>query len=159
MLVAVVVFSGCPYTSKVPISDATEKINPELFGQWVKKSDMDSDNPDYLDIHKVAGEEQFYLVKEYDWVTDNYTIKEYHTHTTTINGHIFLNMQENGRGDYYLHRVDINDDDTEITLYEVTDNIDEEFSDTKSLYDYVKENMELSFFYNKDEKVYIRGGD
>jgi uncharacterized membrane protein YkgB len=41
-------------------------------------------------------------------------------------------------------------------LYELTDNIDEKFTESQKLKEFVKKNMHLSFFYNKDEKKYVK---
>jgi hypothetical protein len=42
-----------------------------------------------------------------------------------------MNMQQDGQGDYYLHRIDLGD--KEFSLYEVTDNIDEKFNTSPEL--------------------------
>ena len=44
-----------------------------------------------------------------------------------------------------------------ITVFEVTDNIDEKFDDSEDLKEFVSKYKDLSFFYNKDEETYLRG--
>ena len=57
--------------------------------------------------------------------------------------------------DYSLYRVDFEDEDR-FVFYEVTDNIDEQFEDSKALKKFIKKNMNNSYFYNKDEETYIK---
>lgn len=63
-------------------------------------------------------------------------------------------MQQDGKGDYYLYRIDMGNG--EFTLFELTDNIDEKFNTSAELKAFVKKNMGLSFFYNKDEERYLK---
>jgi hypothetical protein len=41
-----------------------------------------------------------------------------------------------------------------MVIYEVTDNIDETFSNATDLKAFFEKHKDLSFFYNKDEKKY-----
>ena len=76
-------------------------------------------------------------------------------HLTTVGTTIFMNMQKENDNNYYLHKMEIDGD--KITVFEVTDNIDEKFSSSEDLKAFVTKYKDLSFFYNKDEETYIRG--
>jgi len=65
-----------------------------------------------------------------------------------------LNMQELGQEKYDIYKLDITD--TEFTMFEVTDNIDETFTNSGDFIKFIKKNMNLSFFYNASEKTYKR---
>jgi HD-GYP domain-containing protein (c-di-GMP phosphodiesterase class II) len=154
LLAAVLVLTACPYQSSVPISEANQKLDKKLMGKWIKESDMEQKNPEYFEIQPVD-KYKFNIVKfEYQTSDSAYKETKYLTHITKIDDNVFLNMQENGQGDYFLHKIDLQGD--KFILYEITDNIDEKFNTSAELYDFVKKYMNLSFFYNKDETTYIR---
>lgn len=154
LLAAVLVLTACPYQSSVPISEANQKPNKKLMGKWVKESDMDKENPEYFKIQPID-KYKFNIVKfEYQSSDSTYKGTKYLTHISKIDDNVFLNMQENGQGDYFLHKIDLQGD--KFVLYEITDNIDEKFNTSAELYDFVKKYMNLSFFYNKEELTYIR---
>ncbi len=154
LISAMLILTACPYQSSVPISEANQKLDKKLMGKWIKESDMEAENPEYFEIQPID-KYKFNIVK-FEYQTSDSTYKEtkYLTHITKIDDNVFLNMQENGAGDYFLHKIDLQGD--KFILYEVTDNIDEKFNTSAELYDFVKKNMNLSFFYNKDETTYIR---
>ncbi len=154
LISAMLILTACPYQSSVPISEANQKLDKKLMGKWIKESDMEAKNPEYFEIQPID-KYKFNIVK-FEYQTSDSTYKEtkYLTHITKIDDNVFLNMQENGAGDYFLHKIDLQGD--KFILYEVTDNIDEKFNTSAELYDFVKKNMNLSFFYNKDETTYIR---
>ncbi len=156
LFAAMLVLTACPYQSAVPISEANQKPNKKLMGKWIKESDLEQENPEFFVIKKSEDDKfKFYIVKnEYQSSDSSYKETKYLTHITDIDGNIFLNMQENGEGDYYIHKVDLQGD--KFVLYEVTDNIDEKFNSSAELYDFIKKYMNLSFFYNKDETTYVR---
>ncbi len=154
LISAMLILTACPYQSSVPISEANQKLDKKLMGKWIKESDMEAENPEYFEIQPVD-KFKFNIVK-FEYQTSDSTYKEtkYLTHITKIDNNVFLNMQENGAGDYFLYKIDLQGD--KFVLYEITDNIDEKFNTSAELYDFVKKNMNLSFFYNKDETTYIR---
>ena len=76
-------------------------------------------------------------------------------HVTQIEGITFMNMQKDGTGDYYLHRVELKD--KVMTFIEVTENIDEKFNTSAELKAFVTKYMNLSFFYTKEEVQYTKG--
>ncbi len=149
-----VLLTACPYTSSVPISEANIPIDARIIGKWVKSTDAEKDKPDYYKIEK--NDEQHYDITEYVYNTTDkkYTSTVYVSHISKIDDYIFLNMKTEDSGDYYLYRIDIKDNG--FTLFEITDNIDEKFNTSEELSSFIKQNMNLSFFYNKDESEYVK---
>lgn len=154
ILSAAFLFTACPYTSKVPITGHDVKINKQLLGKWVKADDVSAENPEFYEIKKY---DKFkYDIEKNSWSSSDssYTKETYISHLSVIEDITFINMQKDGTGDYYLHKIIIEKKD--FTLFEVTDNIDETFNTSEELYAFVKKNMHLSFFYNKDEIKYFK---
>ena len=153
-IAAIFLLTACPYESDVPITEADHAIENQLLGKWIKKSDLDNENPEYFEISK-ATDLKYEIVKyEYQSSDSTYDATKYLTHLSYLKDFVFMNMQKYDENKYYLHRIDLKAD--EFVLYEVTDNIDEKFTSSKDLKKFVKKNMKLSFFYNKDEETYVK---
>ena len=152
--VMIFVLTACPYQSKVPIDKPNTKVDKTVLGKWIKKSDKENENPEYFQISAI--EENKYNIVKFEYQSNDSTYKQtkYITHFSYIKDYVFMNMQKDGDGDYFMHRIDMNGD--EFMLYELTDNIDEKFVSSEEFKKFVKKNMKLSFFYNKDEVKYVR---
>lgn len=145
------IFTACPYSSTVPLSQATENVDPVIYGKWLKVDEY-SDFPKYYDFSKIDGKK--FLVEQYEYnSTDSaYTSSgTYTAHFTTIGNLRFANMLQDGT--YYFYKMDFSTPG-EFQLFEVTDNIDETFENSTALHSFFKAQMNLSFFYNKDEETY-----
>jgi hypothetical protein len=148
------VFMGCPYESKVPIDDSSNaKMDKTLLGTFSEKG-----SEDYT--YKVTAYENTYKVDKTN--KDGETTK-YKGFFSDVSGVTFLNIHEvseyeSSEVKYYLYRVEKKGDDGErVKLRAVTDNITEEFATSAELKAYLKKNMEISFFYNKDdEKIFYK---
>jgi len=146
--------TGCPYASKVPIAGPDVEINKQLLGKWVKSDEASSENPEFYEINEYDKFKYEIVKNSWNSSDSTYTKEKYISHLTIIDDITFINMQKDGTGDYYLHKIEIAEKD--FTLYEVTDNIDEAFNTSEELYAFVKKHMHLSFFYNKDEVKYFK---
>ncbi len=148
------VLTACPYQSQVPIDAPNKKVDKKVLGKWIKNSEIEKANPEYFQISAV--DDYKYNIVKFEYQSNDSTYKEtkYLTHFTYIDDYVFMNMQKDGEGDYYMHRLDMNGD--EFMLYEMTDNIDEKFTTSVDFKKFVTQNMKLSFFYNKDEVKYVR---
>lgn len=147
-------FTACPYASKVPIDKANVKVDSKLIGKWVKASDMTKENPKFFEISEIGEFKYNIFENEYNTSDSAYKQTLYVSHITEIEDLKFLNMQKDGQGDYYLHKIEMGSD--EFTLFELTDNIDEKYNTSEELKSFVKKHMKLSFFYNKDETKYLK---
>lgn len=152
LLFTLIVLTGCPYSSKVPITKAKEKMPKSLYGEWSKVES--SDHPAYVSIEPDEG--NWNTITKFAWNTDSskYAIEEsYTTHVSIVDGTLFLNMKKDGS--FLLYKVEMSNKNA-FALFEVTDNIDEQFNSSEELYGFVKKYKDLSFFYNKDEENYTR---
>ena len=150
VLVCFLLLVGCPYESKVHVDDPSEKVDKGLLGKWVEEKSVGEENPDFYQINKYDKLRYEIIENEYKSTDSVYEQKTFISHITTVEDITFLNMKQ--EGSFYLHRIDHDKD--YFTLFEVTDNIDETFEDSKALYEYVNTYKGLSFFYNKEEKSY-----
>ena len=151
----VMLLTACPYQSKVPISNAEEKVSKDLFGKWISTSEMEYDNPTYYVIKKFNKTKYDVVEKSYSSYDSTYSDKQYYMHSSQVGDRTFMNIEDASSNDgYYLYYIEIGDD--EFTLFEVTDNIDEQFTSSLDLKKFVEKNMNYSFFYNKSETKYVK---
>lgn len=145
---------ACPYTSTVPIDVPNVKVDKGMLGKWIKTSDLEEENPNFYEIEK--HDKMIYKITDnsYNSSDSTYGQEIYISHITQIENLTFINMQKNGTGDYYLHKVDFND--KVLTFIEVTENIDEKFNTSDELKAFITKYMNLSFFYTKEEVQYTK---
>jgi len=148
-----ILFTSCPYSSDVPIDEPSIKAERSMYGKWYKASEMESEHPAYyefLDLDKFR-----YKLVNYTYSTTDsaYTTENYTAHFSKIDNLTFINLQKDGETTFLLYRLDMKGKD-EFVLFEVTDNIDEKFTNSSELKEFMRKNMNLSFFYSKDEVVY-----
>lgn len=148
------VLVACPYTSSVPIDEPNEKVNKKLIGKWVKTSDLSAENPNYYTIEKHDKFLYKIVDNSYNTMDSTYRQEIYISHITDIEGISFMNMQKDGTGDYYLHKIELGE--KVLTFAEVTENIDEKFNTSAELKAFVAKYMNLSFFYSKEEIQYTK---
>ncbi len=149
--------TACPYESKVPISQPGEKLDKGLLGKWITASEKEYDQPTYFEVSKY--DKTKYEIHEWSYSTYDsvYNSTMYLMHTSTVGDKRFMNVQENGSGNYYLHMFELHEND--FVLYEVSDNIDESFTKSADLAAFIEKYMDLSFFYASDEKTYFKCKD
>ena len=146
--------TACPYASSVPIAAPSEVVSKTLFGKWIAAADMEYDDPTYYSIGKY--DEKRYEVVEfvYSSYDKKYTKTTYLMHESPVNGKTFMNVQEITGGDYNLYMMEIGAD--EFTLFEISENVDEKFSNSVDLLAFIEKNMNLSFFYTTGERKFVR---
>ncbi|HLP38481.1 hypothetical protein [Lacibacter sp.] len=146
---------GCPYETEVPISDPSVKFPAELLGKWAPQSSSDEiitikKKTDYIvSISKTKKEPKADDKPE-----------EYEAYLSEVDAVKFLNiseLSEQGSGaNFYLYKMEVAANGSRITLNAVTENIDEQFSNSAELKSFIQRNMHLSFFYEKEEEIYQR---
>lgn len=149
------VFMGCPYESKIPL-DTADKAKPDktLVGKYDEKGE---DN--YSWSCELEGNQYKIIKKNTEEADSDPTV--YIGWLSDIGDAKFMNVYERdeyGSSDktYYLYRF-IKKGEERLVFKAVTDNITEEFATSEELKAFIKKNMELSFFYNKDdEKTFYR---
>lgn len=149
------VLTACPYQSKVPITKPQEKVDKDLLGEWISTQELEIENPKYFSINKFDKTKYEIIEMSYSSYDTAYSSKTYFMHTSTIKDRLFLNVEDASQGGgYYLYYLEKGSN--EFTLFEVSDNIDEQFASSEDLRKFVEKHMNLSFFYSKDELKYIR---
>lgn len=140
-------FMGCPYESKIPLDTADKsKTDKDLVGTWEEKG-----SDDYTWKCTLDGN-QYRIVKKSTDGESEPTV--YIGFLTDVAGSPFMNIYEEDNGSeksYMIYRMDKKSEDR-IKFQAVTDNITEEFATGEEFRNFVKKNMELSFFYNKDDE-------
>jgi hypothetical protein len=143
------VFMGCPYESKIPL-DAPEKaakVDKEMTGKFEEKGDdsyswkCELDGNQYRITKKSIEDSESEPTTYIGWVS-------------TVGESQFLNVYENDYSSdrvYYFYLIEKKSADR-WKFKAVTDNITEEFTTSEDLKAFVKKNMGLSFFYNKDDE-------
>lgn len=140
-------FMGCPYESKVPLDTAEKsKMDKDLNGVWEEK-----DSEDYTWKCEPDGNQYRITKKSRKDASSDPTV--YFGWLTDVGGTQFLNIYEKDSGSdkkYMLYRMEKKSSDR-LKFKAVTDNVTEQFSSSEELKSFVKKNMELTFFYNKDD--------
>ena len=101
-----ILLMGCPYSSKVPVDAANEKLDKNLFGKWVKEGN--DEHPEYLVISEKEG--NTYEIDKFSWENEEYKQEKQSMHLTTIGNTVFMNMQKENDNNYYLHKMEIEGD-------------------------------------------------
>ena len=146
--------TACPYKSKVPVTAAQEPVKQALMGEWISGSENDYDYPTYYVVDKFSDNKYKLIEKRFNTTDSVYKNVGYQMHSSTIKDKMFMNIQPANGGDYYIYLFEM--EDNTMTLKEVTENIDEQFTDSKDLEKFIKKYMHLSFFYSKSDEKYFR---
>ncbi|HMO32748.1 MAG TPA: hypothetical protein PKE63_00650 [Lacibacter sp.] len=156
LLSAAVLLTGCPYESEVPIDTPSVKYPAGLLGKWEPKSSSDN-----LMIITKKSDFIFHIVKTKKEAKADDTPEEYDAYMSDVGGLKFLNLTESKQDEwstkkYYLYKMELATSGARLTLSPVTENIREKFTDSKELKAFIQKHMHLSFFYDKEDEVYIR---
>jgi len=155
LLVFLFMLTACPYKSEVPIDEASIKVDKKLIGKWIDASTAADDNPKFYDIQKLDKVKYTIIENRFSTTDKEYSQTSYTSHISKIEETLFLNMQEEGKEEFYLYKLELTGD-KEFKLYELTDNIDEKFNTSEELNAFIKQHKDLSFFYNKDESKFFK---
>ena len=150
LLVLTAVLTACPYSSEVPIDTPSVKIETKILDKWEPKSG----NSESYTISK-ADEFTYNIEKKSKTSTD---VTKYKGFLSDVNGTKFFNVYEDNSSTkaYYIYKFDLTPSGSKITLSPVTENIDEKFTSSDELKKFITKYMGLSFFFGKEDEVYIR---
>lgn len=147
---------GCPYETEVAIDKPEVKYPVALLGKWEPKSSSD-------DIYSVKKKDDYIITitKVKKEAKPDDTPAEYEAFISEVGGTKFLNLSEKkeegfGTKKYYLYKVEISPSGARLTLSPITENIDEKFQTSAELKNFIQQNMNHSFFYDKEDEVYIK---
>ncbi len=156
ILTVAVFLMGCPYETEVPIDQPGVKYPTSLLGKWEPKSSSD-------DIYNIQKKDDYIITitktKKEPKADDVPTV--YEAFLSEVDTVKFLNLsekkeEENGTVKFYLYKIEISPSGARMTLSAITENIDEKFQTSAELKNFIQQNMNHSFFYDKEEEVYIK---
>jgi hypothetical protein len=156
LIVIVVLLSGCPYSSSVPIDEGTVKVSSDLVGEWMSPADKESANPTYFIITK---DDKFHATAkkmEYSSTDSSYSETVYHLTFSDVNGETFMNAMEEEGTTYSLYKFKFDEKTAEVSTSEVTDYIKETFTTSKELKDFIAKNKSNSYFFTNTSDTYVR---
>lgn len=156
VITASVFLMGCPYETEVPIDKPGVKYPASLLGKWEPKSSSE-------DTYSVKKKDEYVITitKIKKEAKPDEAPEEYEAFVSEVAGVKFLNLSEKkdegyGPKKYYLYKLDISASGARLTLSPVTENIDEKFQTSAELKSFIQQNMKHSFFYDKEDQVYIK---
>ena len=141
--------TACPYSTELPIDEPSVKIDEKILGKWEAKSS------DYTYTVTKKDDFNYKFEKKGKTSTD---VSAYTGFLSVIDGVKFLNVYEDGATTkmFYLYKIVQSTSGAKITLSPVTENIEEKFATSAELKAFIKKNMALTFFYEKDKEEYFR---
>lgn len=147
---------GCPYESAVPIDSPTMKYPAAILGKWEPKSSSE-------DLYTIQKKNEYYIVitKTKKEPKPDDSPEVYEAFISNVAGTNFLNLYEkknedDGSKKFYLYKLEISSSGARLTLSEISENVDEKFDNSAALKGFIEKNMMHSFFFGKDDEVYIR---
>ena len=152
----VILVTGCPFSSAVPIDEGTVKVDDKLVGQWISAADTETVNPTYFVITKDDKFHATAIKKEFSSSDSTYSEAIYHLSFSDVNGETFMNAMEEGGSTYSLYKFNFDEKANEIYTSEVTDYIKETFTTSKDLKDFIAINKENSYFYTNSNDTYVK---
>jgi hypothetical protein len=165
-----ILFSGCPYTSDVPVDVPNIKFESKYSGIW-----HEAQSPNVKYEIKKFNEFEYLITQIPD--TGSKNVKDdnldvsvevtkssdstiYTGHISKINEFYFLNLKSKGQSffqsnQYSIYKIDFISN-SEFRLTEITSNIKEQFDNSNDLRNYIEKYMDagISFFYGA-ETTYI----
>ena len=148
--------TGCPYESTVPIDRPTVKYPASILGKWEPKSSSD-------DLYIITKKDDYTIIiaKTKKEVKADDKPEVYEAFLSDVGGIKFLNLYEkqeeaDGSKKFYLYKLEISTSGARLTLSEITENVDEKFESSAALKSFIEKNMMHSFFFGKEDEVYIK---
>lgn len=150
LFIGLLLFTGCPFSADIAIDQPAVRVNEKLIGTWELRSNTDAS----------------YVVTKFDNFTykfekrskSNKDISTYFAFMSDVSGTKYLNLWEETTSDkktYYFYKFDMTND-AMVKFIPVTENIDEKFSTSAELKNFIAKNQGHSFFFEKDEDTYIK---
>jgi len=156
VLAFMVLLTGCPYSSSVPIDEGTAKVPSGLEGKWLTTGDEENKNPTYFTISK---DDKFHATAtkmEYSTSDSTYNQTIYHLTFSDVGNEIFMNALAEGETNYNLYKFVFDEKNGQISTSEVTDYIKETFSTSKELKEFILKNKSNSYFFTNTTDTYVR---
>ena len=151
LVTGMIVLTGCPYSSEVPIDQASIVPASTLLGKWKTSETTKS-------FYEVKIKDKFYFDIDYnEWNSDTkaFEHKYYNGFLSNIDKVQFLNIWNiNEITTIYLYKI-THPNESKVVLNPISEYVTEKFSNSAELKAFIKKNMNLSFFFESDDK-YIK---
>ena len=152
----VILVTGCPFSSAVPIDEGTVKVDDKLVGQWISAADTETVNPTYFVITKDDKFHATAIKKEFSSSDSTYSEAIYHLSFSDVNGETFMNAMEDEGSAYSLYKFSYDEKTGKVNTSEVTDYIKESFNTSAELKAFIAKNKSNSYFYTNTSETYVR---
>lgn len=167
LTLALILLTGCPYESAVTIDEQPSvKVPGELVSTW--EIETSNENADKF-IVKKEGDNLMRITKK----TSSDDGSKYKAFISKVGGVDFMQVYEvnedwsekkekNDKGkevpvkEYYIYRVQYNDDFSKVTLQPLSENITEKFNTPAEFRAFLEKYKDLSFLCDKKSDVYIK---
>jgi hypothetical protein len=142
---------GCPYDSKIPLSNPEQNINKQFLGTWESEDEV-------YNTYTISplSARQYSIVQK----TMTGDIHKYIGFISVIRGALFLNAYSDSTKTYFLYRLKFDAEGNEMKVMPFAKNLPEKFedfpkklTDTQALNNFVWRNMNLRGFYDIDEQA------
>ena len=170
--VAIVILStGCPYESPLPLSEQGAKVPENILGVWIDSSELDEPEAQQTTYTvTVESGNQIVITKSETDDEEEASITTYRGHLTLVGDDYFLNVKDLASAEMgWIEDEEDTEEDTEVqySLFKlegsgkrmrvrsVTANMDEPFASSTELYGFVEKYKDLSFFYTKDDDLVL----
>lgn len=156
LLTIVVLLTGCPFSSSVPVDEGTVKISDKLAGEWVSAADKGTANPTYFII---SVDDKFHATakkREFSPSDSTYSETIFHLTFSDVNGETFMNALENESTTYSILKFTFDEKNGEASTSEVSDYIKETFTTSQDLKTFIAKNKSNSYFYTNTIEKYVR---
>jgi hypothetical protein len=144
-----IITTGCPYESEVPLDNPSVEIPATLPGTWAGLSDSGA-------VITITPLDRFSFLIQYN--TKQEPVKLYTAFLSQIKNVQILNLHpqqpETGlTAPYAFYKFELTNDGTHILLIPVTENIKEKFTSPTRQKKFFKKYILTSFFYDADEEL------
>jgi hypothetical protein len=147
---SLLLFTGCPFSSDIPIDSPSVRVNEKLIGTWELRSNSES--------NYVVTKTDNFTYKFEKHSKNNSDVTNYFAYMSNVSGVQYLNLWEESSSDkktYYFYKFEMMND-AMVKFIPITENIDEKFTTSTELKNFIAKNQNLTFFFEKDEDTYIK---
>ena len=171
---SLIVLTGCPYESKVPLTETGVEIPKNFIGKWAEVTELSKEsNLSFYQLDPI-NKKEFMLNKiEYSSYSKKYDTTFYKGRFSLINNVYFMSIKkyepikknqdemtnpfEEDKEGFYTYRV--RNEKGYIKIDELSNDISEVFNNSTEFYDFVQKNstnelLYTSTFYNNSQSVF-----
>lgn len=134
---------GCPYESQVPISTPSVPVDTRFLGKWSSKDEVYNTY-----VVTKATETEYKILQQNISHTARYT-----GFLSEVKGNMFMNLQSDSTGTYYLYRVKMDTKGNKFVFVPLAENLPDHFGSMDGLRNYLEKNMNFQSLYNETDRA------